>query len=87
LTTNELVKQFVKALTEAEGDFSDVDLQFSAYHPKIVSQSQDVTVWSIALNDETRDVRFVTVNGSSGYVGEVVPEVVMTVGYKERGEV
>jgi hypothetical protein len=76
-----LVKEFIKALENAEGSFDDVMLQFEKFHPKVVSEHEDVTVWSIALNDETRDVRFVTADGGSGYIGEVVPVRKVSVDY------
>lgn len=82
VTTNALVKWFVQALRD---DIPLVELltTFEPYHPKVVQYDEDVTVWSLALNDDTRDVRFVKVDGGSGFIGEVFPVTKMHTEYEE----
>ncbi len=81
MTTDTLVKDFIKAIENAEGSFEDVERQFEKFHPKVVRNTEDVTVWSIALNDETYDVRFVEVDGGMGTVREVKAQVKVEVVY------
>lgn len=82
VTTDALVKDFVQALRDDIPLVEFLEI-FAAYHPKIVQYDEDVTVWSLALNDDTRDVRFVKVDGGVGFIGEVFPVTKMHTEYEE----
>jgi hypothetical protein len=75
LTTDELVKAFIDALKE--GQMDDVDLKdaFAKFDPRKIINDFDREVWSIALNYDTRDVRFIEVDGTFGTIMEVRPVI------------
>jgi len=75
MTTDELVAGFIEALKDGDLSTEEVGQAFSRYGAKRIVNDFDVEVWSIALNYDTRDVRFVQVDGGMGWIGEVRPEV------------
>lgn len=85
MTIEEVIQAIVKALElDLEEGQLDADLtlqQFHPFHPREVAHGEDVIVWSVALNDETTDVRYVMLDGGSGYIGEVVPRVKLVTEY------
>lgn len=75
MTTDELVKAFIDALTEGQLDSEELKQRFAKYDPRKVVNDFDVEVWSIALNYDTRDVRYIEVDGSFGTIREVRPVI------------
>lgn len=74
MTTDELVAQFIAALKDTDLDDAEIEQAFERFDPRKVLNDIDRDVWSIALNYDTRDVRFVEVDGGAGRIGEVRPE-------------
>lgn len=77
MTTDELVQQFI---TAAEGETFVYDESFI----RKVYSGETFDVFSVALNDETRDVRYVKVdfNGMPVVAFEVKPVTVMRTEYR-----
>lgn len=78
MTTNELVAQFIKALKDG---VEDVEVTFSRYGAKRIINTEDREVWSVALNWDTLDVRYVEVDGGQGTVREVFPHTTLRTEY------
>lgn len=74
MTTEELVEQFIEALKDGVLEEAEIVRVFERFGPRKVLNEIDRDVWSIALNYDTRDVRFVEVDGGAGRIGEVRPE-------------
>jgi len=75
MTTDQLVKEFIEALHEGQLDSNELVQAFAKYSPKKVIDDFDREVWSIALNYDTRDVRFIEVDGAFGTIEEVRPVI------------
>lgn len=75
MTTDQLVAQFIEALKDATIEEAEIYKAFERFGPRKVVNEIDRDVWSIALNYDTRDVRFIEVDGGMGWIGEVRPEV------------
>lgn len=75
MNTNMLVSAFIEALKA--GDFSDAEVEkmFERFGARKILDGFDVQVWSIALNWETKDVRFIEVDGAMGTILEVSPTI------------
>lgn len=86
MTIDELVALVIRVLEDGEG-FESID-----QHVRMVKQKAfagDVTnvTYSVALNDETRDVRFVSVISAGEIVAdvfEVVPETTLETIYRRK---
>lgn len=74
MTTDQLVAQFIEALKDGVLEEAEIYRAFERFGPRKVLNEIDRDVWSIALNYDTRDVRFIEVDGGSGVIGEVRPE-------------
>jgi hypothetical protein len=79
LTTDELVQKFINMLKESTYDDEGVKHYFEKYNPRLIIDDFDRKVWSIALNDDTRDVRYIEVDGAFGSIEEVRPVTVVDV--------
>lgn len=75
MTTDELVKEFIDALKEDQLDSNELVEAFKKYDPRKVVDDFDREVWSIALNYDTVDVRFIEVDGTFGTLREVRPVI------------
>lgn len=80
LTIETLVQEFIKDMTEMRDEDHDLMVQ------KWVKFTRQVQpdIYSIALNDETRDVRFVEIVAREGVrsAHEVFPETVVRTEYR-----
>lgn len=75
MTTEELVEMFIEALKDGQLDRRQLESAFMLFGPRVIVDEEDREVWSIALNFETRDVRYIEVNGGQGTIREVKPEI------------
>jgi hypothetical protein len=82
VTTDALVKAFIDAMSDHTISVAEAVDAFEKYSPHIVHSTEDVTVWSLALNYDTRDVRFVKMDAGQGTVSEVRPRTVMHTEYE-----
>lgn len=85
MTTDELVKAFIDALTEGQLDSEELKQAFAQYDPRKIIDDYDREVWSIALNYDTRDVRYIEVDGTFGTIKEVRPVIQHEVSVTYRG--
>lgn len=83
MTTDQLVKDIIRAFQEGDVSQYEKHLREIDYDEPFLP-GRFVSIWSVALNDETRDVRYIEVHsgGHQTSAFEVAPRTVLRTVYE-----
>jgi len=83
VTTDELVKEIIEAFQNEDVSAYEKYLREIDYDEPFLP-GRSVSIWSVALNDETRDVRYIEVHGGGMQTSafEVRPRTVLRTAYE-----